>query len=108
MLRRDPLNFNTLLGMALAHHNAGRHADAAAWTDKAVRAFPPSFLVGMVQSIMCYVAAGQIDDARRLMAECLRRTPQWRQATHVPPLWYRSVKLREELLEALVAAGLPE
>jgi TolB-like protein len=105
---RDPLNYVTLLGLALGHHNARRHDDAARWTDKAIRAFPPSFLVGTVQSIVCYVGAGRLEDAQRLMAECLSQRPAMRRATHVPPPWYRSLSLREELLEAMLKAGLPD
>lgn len=105
---REPFNYGAMLGLALAHHNAGRHAEAANWTDKAIRAFPPSFLVGMAQSILCYVGAGRLEDAQRLMAECLRRAPGWSRSTHIPPQWFRSPKLRTELLEAFIAAGLPE
>src|SRR6476620_691 len=43
---REPFNYGAMLGLALAHHNARRHAEAAAWAEKAIRAFPPSFLVG--------------------------------------------------------------
>ncbi len=105
---RDPFNYNALLGMALAHHNGGRHAEAAAWTDKALRAFPPSFLVGKQQSILCYVGAGKMTEARQLMAECLLQVPKWRRATNVLPQWFRSASLRAQLLEAFIAAGLPE
>jgi TolB-like protein len=105
---RDPFNYNAMLGLAVAHHNAGKHREAAEWTDKSLRAFPPSFLVGTTQAILCYVGAGRLEDARRLMAECLRRVPRWRRATTVTPQWVRSPKLRTEFLEAFIAAGLPE
>jgi len=52
---RDPFNYNAMLGLAVAHHNAGRHREAAEWTDKSLRAFPPSFFVGTTQAILCYV-----------------------------------------------------
>jgi TolB-like protein len=105
---RDPFNYNAMLGVALAYHNAGRHAEAAEWTDRAVRAFPPFFLVGLGQAILCYVGAGRMDDARRLMTVCLRQYPQWSRSTAVPPPWVRSPQLRAELMEALVKAGLPD
>ena len=105
---RDPLKYNAMMGLAVAHHCAGRHAEAADWTDKALRAFPPSFFVGMTQAILCYVGAGRLQDARRVMAECLRRNPAWSRSTVVTPLWVRSPKLRSELLEAFIKAGLPE
>jgi hypothetical protein len=49
-----------------------------------------------------------MEDARKLMAECLRLVPQWRRSTAVVPQWFRSAKLRAELMEALASAGLPE
>ena len=105
---RDPFNYNAMLGIALAHHNAGRHAEAARWADRAVRAFPPFFLVGMGQAILCYVGADRMDDARRLMTECKRQAPGWRRSTAVPPPWVRSAQLRAEFMEAFVKAGLPD
>ena len=105
---RDPFNYATMLGLALAHHNAHRHEEAANWADKAVRAFPPSFFVGVGQAILCYVGAGRLEEAQRLMAQSLRQVPGWRRSTYVPPQWIRSSELRAEFLEAFVAAGLPE
>jgi tetratricopeptide (TPR) repeat protein len=105
---RDPANYNAMMGLAVAHHNAGRHREAAEWVDKSLRAFPPAFFVGMTQGILCYVAAGRMEDARKLMAECLRLVPRWRGSTTVAPQWFRSTKLRAELMEAFIAAGLPE
>jgi TolB-like protein/class 3 adenylate cyclase len=105
---RDPYNFNAMSGIGLAHHNAGRHAEAAMWTDKAVRAFPPAFFVGLPVAIVCYVGAGRLEDAERMMAECLRRRPEWRRSTQVAPGWVRSPELRAKFREACIQAGLPE
>jgi TolB-like protein len=105
---RDPFNYNAMLGIALANHNARRHAEAADWADRAVRAFPPFFLVGMGQAILCYVGADRMDDARRLMAECISQAPAWRRSTAVPPPWVRSPQLRAEFMEAFIKAGLPD
>jgi len=105
---RDPFNYNAKMGLAVAHHNAGRHAEAAEWADRSLRAFPPSFLVGMTQAILCYVGAGRLEDARRLMSECLRRKPAARRSTAVAPQWGRSPKLIAQRLEAFVKSGLPD
>jgi TolB-like protein len=105
---REPFSYGAMLGLALAHHNARRHAEAVEWTDKALRAFPPSFLVGIQQAILCYVGAGRLEEARKLMTECLRRRPAWRRSTFITPQWVRSLQLRAEILEAFIAAGLPE
>ena len=103
---RDPANYQALIGIALAHHNAGRHTEAGEWTDRAVRAFPPAFFVGIAQAILCYVGSGRLDDARKLMAEGFRLAPGSRQSTFTAP--HFSPELRAELFEALVKAGLPE
>jgi TolB-like protein len=105
---RDPFNYNAMMGLAVALHNAGRHREAAEWVDKSLRAFPPAFFVGMTQGILCYVAAGRMEDARKLMAECLRLAPTWSRSTAIAPQWFRSTKLRAELVEAFITAGLPE
>lgn len=70
--------------------------------------FPPFFLVGMGQAILCYVGAGRMDYARRLMADCVRQAPAWRRSTAVPPPWVRSPKLRAEFMDAFIKAGLPD
>ncbi|QHO73630.1 CadC-family transcriptional regulator [Bradyrhizobium sp. CCBAU 051011] len=103
---RDPFNYNAMLGLALAHHNAGRHTEAGEWADKAVRAFPPAFNVGMAQAILCYVGAGRLEDAQKLMVELLRLSPGARRSTVTAP--HFSPKLRAELFEAMIKAGLPE
>jgi TolB-like protein len=105
---RDPLNYATMLGLALAHHNGRRHAEAVIWANKAIRAFPPSFLVGVRQAILCYVGAGRMVEAKRLMAQTLPLTPGWSRSTYNPPQWIRSPKLRAEFFDAFVAAGLPD
>jgi TolB-like protein len=105
---RDPFNYIAMLGLALAHHNARDHDEAAAWADRAIRAFPPSFLVGVGQAILCYVAAGRLHDAQRLMAQSLSQAPGWRRSTYTGPQWVRSPELRAEFLQAFIAAGLPE
>jgi tetratricopeptide (TPR) repeat protein len=105
---RDPFNFNAMSGIGLAHYNAGRHPEAALWTDKAIRAFPPAFFVGLPVAIVCYVGAGRLEDAKKMMAECLRQRPEWRRSTQVAPGWVRSQELRAAILEACIQAGLPE
>lgn len=101
----DLFKYNALLGLALAHHSAGRHNEASEWTDKAVRALPPAHYVGRVQAILCYVGAGRLGDARKLMAEALHQFPDLKCSTVTAP--HFSPALRAELFEALVRAGLP-
>jgi tetratricopeptide (TPR) repeat protein len=106
---RDPFSYTSMIGMAFGHYNAGRYAEAANWADKAIRAFPPYFIPGLQIAIMIYVGAGRIEDAQRVMADCLRMMPHWRRSTTIPE-WngIRSPELRMKMREAQLKAGLPE
>ena len=106
---RDPLSYASMLGMAFGHYNAGRYAEASNWADKAIRAFPPYFIPGLQIAIMIYVGAGRIEDAQRVMADCLRMMPHWRRSTTITE-WngLRSPALRMKMREAQLKAGLPE
>jgi len=100
-----------MIGMAFGHYNAGRYAEAANWADRAIRAFPPYFIPGLQTAIMIYVGAGRIEDAQRVMADCLRMMPHWRRSTMPAiPEWngLRSPELRMKMREAYLKAGLPE
>jgi TolB-like protein/class 3 adenylate cyclase/Tfp pilus assembly protein PilF len=105
---RDPFFYTSFIGMGFGHYNAGRHAQAANWADKAIRAFPPYFIPGLQIAIMIYVGAGRIEDARRVMADCLRMIPASRRST--VPEWngLRSPELRMKMHDAQLKAGLPE
>jgi tetratricopeptide (TPR) repeat protein len=105
---RDPFSYTLMLGMAFGHYNAGRYAEAANCADKAIRAFP-YFIAGLQIAIMCYVGAERIEDAQRVMADCLRMMPQWHRSTTIPE-WngLRSPELRIKMREAYLTAGLPE
>jgi TolB-like protein/class 3 adenylate cyclase/Tfp pilus assembly protein PilF len=106
---RDPYSYTSMLGMAFGHYNAGRYAEAANWADRAIRAFPPWFIPGLQIAIMIYVGAGRIEDAQRVMADCLRMMPHWRRST-LTTEWngLRSPELRTKMREAQQKAGLPE
>ena len=105
---RDPYSYTSMLGMAFGHYNAGRYAEAANWADRAIRAFPPWFIPGLRIAIMIYVGAGRLEDAQRVMADCLRMTPHWRRSTTSEWNGLRSPELRMKMREAFLKAGLPE
>jgi TolB-like protein/class 3 adenylate cyclase/Tfp pilus assembly protein PilF len=104
---RDPYSYTSMIGMAFGHYNAGRYAEAASWADKAIRAFP-YFVPGLQIAIMIYVGAGRIEDAQRVMTDCLRMMPGWRRS--IEPEWngLRSPEVRMNMREAFIKAGLPE
>jgi len=104
---RDPFSFTTMIGMAFANYNAGRFAEAANWADKAIRTFP-FFIPGLQIAIMCYVGAGRIGDAQRVMSDCLRMLPNLHRSTIKEYNGLRSPELRMRMGEALSKAGWPE
>jgi TolB-like protein/class 3 adenylate cyclase len=105
---RDPLNFASMIGVAFGHFNACRYSEAAIWADRAIRAFPPYFIPGLQVAIMIYVGAGRIEDAQRVMADCLRMVPHWSGSTMRENNGLRSPELRLKMREAQLKAGLPE
>ena len=105
---RDPLNFASMIGVAFGHFNACRYSEAAIWADRAIRAFPPYFIPGLQVAIMIYVGAGRIEDAQRVMADCIRMIPHWSGSTSRENNGLRSPELRMKMREAQLKAGLPE
>ena len=104
---RDPFAFNAMMGLALGHCNAGRYFEAALWADKSIQAFPHS-AASLQTAILCYVGAGRLDDAKRVMADCLRLMPDWRISTLREWNGPRSPEVIAKLREAFIKAGLPE
>jgi hypothetical protein len=105
---RDPFTFASMIGVAFGHFNACRYSEAAIWADRAIRAFPPYFIPGLQIAIMIYVAAGRIEDAQRVMADCLRKVAHWDGSTMRENNGLRSPELRLKMRQAQLKAGLPE
>lgn len=105
---RDPFAFSSMIGIAFAHYNAGRYAEAAISADKSIRAFP-YFIGGLQIAVQCYVEAGRTEDAHRVMAEVLRLHPKW---SFSGMKGYRgpisSPEVREKQWASFRKAGLPE
>ncbi|MGB9113747.1 adenylate/guanylate cyclase domain-containing protein [Bradyrhizobium sp.] len=105
---RDPFAFSSMIGIAFAHYNASRYAEAAIWADKSIRAFP-YFIGGLQIAVTCYVEAGRTEDAHRVMAEVLRLHPKWSfsgMMGYRGPI--RSPEIRKKQWDSFRKAGLPE
>ena len=105
---RDPFAFNSMIGIAFAHYNADRYQEAAIWADRSIRAFP-YFIGGLQIAITCYVEAGRIEDAHRVMAEVLRLHPRWSFSSmrgYRGPI--RSPEVKAKQWASFRKAGLPE
>jgi TolB-like protein len=105
---RDPFVFSSMIGIAFAHYNAGRYAEAATWADKSIRVFP-YFIGGLQIAVQCYAEAGRTEDAHRVMADVLRLHPKWSfsgMTGYRGPI--RSPEIRKKQLDSFRKAGLPE
>ena len=60
-----------MIGMAQGHYNAGSYIDAAKCADRFVANFP-FFIAGLRAAILCYVGAGRLGDAQKVLGEILR------------------------------------
>ena len=103
---RDSYSVTRSFGIALAHYNAGRFGEAANWADKSVRAFP-YYISGLNVAVVCYVGAERFEDAKKIMADIRRLSPNLRVSTNMPG-GVRSPELRMKFREALLKAGMPE
>jgi AraC-like DNA-binding protein/Flp pilus assembly protein TadD len=103
---QDSLAFNNLVGIGVAHFNAGRYREAAEWQERALQEHPTA---AWVHRTMCpaYVLAGAPSDARRSLAALRANYPELTVASvqqGLPPL---RPAVRELVFGALQAAGLP-
>jgi adenylate cyclase len=104
---RDPFTFISMIGMAFGHYNASRYEEAAIWADKSIRVFP-YFIAGLTVAIMCYVGAGRLEDAEKIMADIRRLSPNWRDNPEAQYWGIRSPEIKEKMREAFLKAGMPE
>jgi len=103
---RDPTSIALMIGIALAHFNAGRYSEAASWADRFMQSLP-FHISGLQIATACYVEAGRLEQVQKTKADLLRLSPGWR----VLPLGagpIRSLETSKKLRDALLKAGLPE
>ncbi|MGH7125022.1 MAG: helix-turn-helix domain-containing protein [Stellaceae bacterium] len=103
---QDPLAFNNLMGIGVAHFNTGCYPEAARWQDRALREHPSA---AWIHRTMCpaFVLAGAELEARRSLAALRENYPELTVASvqqGLPPL---RPAVRERIFEGLASAGLP-
>ena len=103
---QDPLAFNNLVGIGVAHFNAGRYQEAAEWQDRALHEHPSA---AWIHRTMCpaYVLAGAESEARRSLAALRETYPDLTVASvqqGLPPL---RPGVRDLIFGALETVGLP-
>jgi len=109
-MRLSPLDsemFRMQGGTALAHLFAGRHDDACAWAEKAIRELP-SFLIMVCVAAAGHALAGRADEAGRAMRDVRRLDPALRLSSLKNWLSFHRPQDIAKLAEGLRQAGLPE
>lgn len=103
----EPYAYFYRTALTLAHYFNGTYEDSVFWGQKTMAA-APTFIANMRPLIASLVALGRLDEARNVARELVKRDPNFR-VDHFRS-WYpvRNVKLRDELAERLLAAGLPK
>jgi AraC-like DNA-binding protein/tetratricopeptide (TPR) repeat protein len=102
----DPLSFNTMFGIGIAHFHAGRLADAARWQARAVAEHPSA---AWIHRTLCpaYVCAGAKTEAYRSLHALRATYPDLTLAQVSPGLPPLPPAFRDRIVEGLHDAGLP-
>lgn len=102
---RDPFSFNSMVGMGLAHFSAGRAAEAARWTRRALAEKPG--MTWAFRDLSAFLGvAGDVEGARAAFSSfCLQR-PEVNEATVRDALHFMNGDLLDAYVGGLVVAGL--
>ena len=100
----DPLNFFCSIGIAAAHFEAGRYEEAACWFTRGLAEHPSAVWVNRFRA-PAYALASRKEEARRSVAELLRRYPDLT-ITDVRAALPHTPSFLERAAEGLEAAGL--
>jgi adenylate cyclase len=102
----DPINFNSYIGMGVAHFAAVRYEDAIEWLKKGLQE-RPSAVWAYRLLIPAYAHAGRMDDARQSATLLLQCYPDFTISRY-----YRNIISPAEhmsrVIEGLRKAGVPE
>jgi AraC-like DNA-binding protein len=102
----EPIRHLAFIGIGCAHFVAGRYGPAARWAQAGVEAHPDSFWGARVVAAAA-VNAGARDEARRVVAQVLRRDPRLT-ASVARRAWPFPPRVMERLADGLARAGLPK
>lgn len=102
----DPMTFNVLFGVGVAHLHKGDYSQAVQWIEKSLREKPDAWWMNRVLST-AYFHAGQVDEARRAMATLLTRVPDLTVSKLLQSTPWNDF-MREKISEAFRQMGLPD
>jgi adenylate cyclase len=101
----DPAIGHILSGMAMAHNQAKRFELALPYSQRAVEEMPNSAYRALIYAL---VGLGRLEEARAAAARLLVVQPKWRAASSAWPPRAEVTEYRKAVIEALIAAGIPE
>jgi AraC-like DNA-binding protein/tetratricopeptide (TPR) repeat protein len=106
LARNDPLVFNSLIGIGLAHFQVGRYLEATRWLQRAI-AEHPAAVWGYQVLCASHMLCGQKTEARRSLARLRSRYPDLTIDRVMTGFSFLPRVSRENLVDALEVAGLP-
>jgi adenylate cyclase len=104
---RDLWMFDFLAGVAIAHFAAGRYEDAVEWARRSLQR-KPDYILPLDPLAASLAHLGRLDEARSVVEEALRSTPDHSIATLRLVFGTADADLLERLIDGLRKAGLPE
>jgi adenylate cyclase len=104
---RDLWMFDFLAAVAMAHFAAGRYEDAVEWARRSLQR-KPDYVFPLDTLAASLAHLGRVDEARSVVQESLRRTPDHAIATLRLIFGTADADLLERLIDGLRKAGLPE
>jgi adenylate cyclase len=103
---RDPWMYDFLAGVAIAHFAAGSYEDAVEWARRSLQRKPDYiFPLDTLASSLAHL--GRVDEARSVVEESLRSTPDHSIAALRLVFGTADADLLERLIDGLRKAGLP-
>jgi adenylate cyclase len=102
----DPINFNSYIGMGMAHFAAFRYEDAIEWLKKGLQERPNAVWAYRLLT-PAYAQAGRMEDARRSATLLLQSFPEFTISRHFQNIISRTEHMNR-IIEGLRKAGVPE
>lgn len=102
----DPINFNSYIGMGVAHFAAARYEDAIEWLKKGLQERPSAVWAYRLLA-PAYAQAGWMEDARRSANRLLQSYPDFTIARHYQNVIFHTDYM-SRIIEGLRKAGVPE
>ncbi len=102
----DPINFNSYIGMGVAHFAAVRYEDAIEWLRKGLQERPSAVWAYRLLT-PAYAQAGRMEDARQSATLLLQSHPDFTISRHYQTI-ISPAEHMSRIIEGLRKAGVPE